>query len=251
MSLENDIQAVVQQEIRRLNRPDLFRDPMVSFSSAQDRRYAELKTIIGDWHLLPNELLPSAKTVISYCVPFTEAVANAPKETPGETYIWGEAYGVINSYFAHINERLCRFLADQGFKATPIPATHTYDPIDMKCKWSHRSAAVIAGLGTLGANRLVITKKGSAVRFCTVITSAPLTPAETQAEDRCLYHKDGSCGLCFAVCPPKALHQDGFDKFACQQVCDINGQQLAKTHALPEADTCGKCISVCPYAYIA
>lgn len=249
-TLEQQIEKKIKHEVASLNRPDLFREPLVGFSAAADPRYDELKQIIGAWHQHPKELLPDAKSVISYFVPFTKEVIKAPKNKKMATPLWGEAYLVINEGFDHINGILCTFLQEQGYSAQMIPATHTFDPKDMKSLWSHRSAAAIAHLGVFGANRLLITEKGSGGRFCTVLTSAPLEPSEATLSNPCLYLKDGSCGACFKACPINALQADHFDAFGCQARTKRNESFLHDKAVLSGADVCGKCIAACPVAYI-
>lgn len=248
--LEKAIEQLVASKVSDLNRPDLLRAPLVAFSSAHDPQYQELKKIIGPWHLNPTEILPEAESVISYFVPFTRAVVSEPKTVKDGSPLWGEAYVVINPYFADISEAISRYLTGLGHLAAAIPATHTYDPKTIECQWSHRSAANIAGLGSFGANRMLITAKGSGGRFCTVITSAKLEANEIKPESRCLSEKKGACGRCFDICPVGALLPGKFDKFLCQAVTDRNKELNSGIPILCEADTCGKCISVCPLAYI-
>lgn len=250
MSLELEIKNIIEEKVKKLGRDDLFRAPLVAFSDANDERYMELKELIGDWHKTPKEFLPEAQSIISYFVPFTKKVGVDPKTVKDGSALWSEAYQEINSYFEVINQEIKEYLESQGYLATTIKATHTYDPRDLKAAWSHRSAAVIAGLATLGANRLAITEKGSGGRFCTVITSAKLQPNQNPVEEKCLYKKNGSCGLCFKICPVGALRPDGMDKFVCQDELNKNQELLRKETDLVLADTCGKCISVCPFVYI-
>ena len=74
MSFAEDVIRVIRSSMEKIQRPDLFRKPICGFSAADDPRYKELKTVIGPWHCLPTELLPEAKTVISYYVPFIVAI---------------------------------------------------------------------------------------------------------------------------------------------------------------------------------
>lgn len=245
MNIADDIKKIIIEKTASLNRQDLLRKPLVGFSQADDIQYDQLKEKIGDWHLNPAELLKDAKTVISYFVPFTKDVAADPKKNSGGSALWGEAYAVINPYFDEINSSIIEYLNNMGYSAAAIKATHTFDPKDMQSMWSHRSAAAIAGMGKFGANRLVITEKGSAGRFCTVLTSAVIHKELNQVEERCLYNRNRTCGLCFEICPVHALMSNSFNKFACQYVCNTN--QIQDKHG---SDTCGKCISVCPLAYI-
>ena len=249
--MEQEIRALIRGQIEKLNRKDLFREPLVGFSSAADPRYDKLKELIGDWHLHPADLLPNADGIISYFIPFTKAVVEEPKTVQHGSPKWGESYVVINDYFNQINKVVLEFIEQQGYQAAVIPATHTYDPKVLQSTWSHRSAAVIAGVGAFGANRLLITEKGSGGRFCTVITSAPLKGKDGPDEVRCLYVKNGTCGLCIKICPVNALGLDGtFHKFDCQEELFKNEQLMKESINISGADTCGKCISICPAAYL-
>lgn len=245
--LEDEIAAIISDKMQQLGRDDLYRQPIVSFSAAQDKRYNRLKTIIGDWHLNPTELLPEAESVISYFVPFTKGVTQSPEEANDGAYLWAEAYEVVNEYFSVINEAVAEHLMRQCYPTKSIIVT--YDQKVLKAIWSHRSAAVISGLGTFGANGLVITDKGSSGRFGSIITSAKLRPNVNRVSDKCNYKKDGSCGLCFKICPVNALFPDRFEKFICKDKLLKNDKSLKETNDFQHVDTCGKCISICPFAY--
>ena len=248
-AMEQDIERIIVTEAVALNRPDLFRKPLVGFSAAGDGRYTQLKEIVGKWLLTPTELLPGARSIVSYFVPFTKPTVAEPKTVKNGSPLWGESYAAVNSCFDRINEAVANYLEQAGFSVKTIRATHTYDPKDMQSLWSHRSAAAIAGLGSFGANRMLITEKGSGGRFCSVITSAPLKAHQGAVRDRCLYVKNGSCGKCFKVCPVQALAPGSLNKFSCQDELNKNDREQREVTGYM-ADTCGKCISVCPLAYI-
>lgn len=248
-AIEQGIVDIIERSVEELGRPDLYRKPLVAFSSARDERYRRLKDVIGDWVRTPIEFLPTAETVISYFVPYTRGVDAAPRNEELGSPVWGEAYVVINDDFNLVNDRICRYLEDAGFDAEPVPATHTYDEKDLKSAWSHRSAAAIAGLGYFSANRMLVTEKGSGGRYCTVFTSAPLETRRNAPENRCPYLKSGKCGKCFEACPAKALRPDGFDRFACLAVLKGNQDRIERGAGIEGCDVCGKCISVCPLAY--
>lgn len=249
-TIERNLLRILQEEIDRLGRPDLFRTPLIAFSSASDARFSALHEIIGPWHKTPQELLPGAQTVISCFVPFSREVTASPLTKSTPLSLWGEAYTIINQQYDSIGSALQSYLSACGYAAYPIPSTHTYDPKDLQCYWSHRSAAAIASLGTFGANRLLITEKGSAGRFCTVLTTAPLPTRRLAPDQQCAYFETEACGLCFNACPVGALRPNDFSRFDCQEELFRNMASLHTSHGFPEADVCGKCISVCPFAYL-
>lgn len=47
-----------------------------------------------------------------------------------------------------------------------------------------------------------------------------------------------------------ALKPDGFARFVCQEELFRNMDALQASHGYPEADICGKCISICPLRYL-
>lgn len=246
-TIETQIKTMIKAKIAEAGRPDLFREPLFAVSSAQDPRYQKLKTIIGDWHSDPTDLLSEARSVISFFVPFTQAVVKSVQTQEPVSRIWGEAYVVVNSLFDQIGQRVVEYLEQQGYAGRVIAATHTFDPDTLQSMWSHRSAAAIAGLGSFGVNRMLFTEKGSAGRYCTILTTAPLEASTAPAPEYCLYHIDGSCLICLEVCPVDALSVDGLDKFAC------NAHLLKNADLLKDigfCDVCGKCVAYCPVAYI-
>lgn len=250
MSLETEIQRIIEEKFAELNRPDLIRTPIVAFSSAHDPKFRELQTIIGPWHNLPTDFLPEAESVISYFIPFTKEVALGPKNEPDGCPVWSEAYITINQHFHVVNQAVQDYLESQGYKAAQVKPPKAYDPETFHAPWSHRSAAVIAGLATLGANNLAITRKGSGGRFCSLITSAKLEPNAHPLPQMCPYITSGKCGICIRACPAGALTPNGTNKPACQAELNKNPDRLKKLNAKFIADICGKCLSVCPLVYI-
>ena len=249
VSVEQKIEGLIKDMLKAHNRDDLYREAIVGFSAADDERYDKLKEIVGPWVKNPNELLAEAKSVISYFVPFTKELANAPKNSSVVSELWAEAYVDFNAYFDIVSEAVAELLHELGFASVKIKAAKTYDPELLQSMWSHKSAAVIAGIAAFGANRTAITEKGCGGRYCSVITSAELKSDKPAIENKCLYYKNGSCGLCFKVCPAKAFTAQGFDKFACNAELKKNEQHLKQTAGI-NAGVCGKCLSVCPLVYI-
>ncbi len=112
----------------------------------------------------------------------------------------------------------------------------------------HKTVATRAGLGWMGKNNLLITPQfGSAIRFATVLTDAPLPANNEPAPCRC-----GDCRICVDACPGNAIknttwtlktdRDDLFDPEACRVAIEKRGQALGIKNG-----ACGVCIAVCPY----
>ena len=79
---------------------------------------------------------------------------------------------------------------------------------------SHKHSAMLAGLGEIGINTLLINPKyGTRLMLGSVVTNAPVKPDKPFTETVCLGSK---CLKCVAVCPVQALSPSGeIDKARC------------------------------------
>ena len=217
-----------------------YRTPLVGFASAADPRFAELPRLAGRDHLQPGDLLPGAETVVSFFLPFAPWVVEANTRHREEVAReWAVAYVETNALIGRITAHLVDLLAGQGVRAAAEPATHNFDEATLLSRWSHKSVAVIAGLGSLGLHQMVITDAGCAGRFGSLVLDAglPFTPAEPR--ERCLYFHDGSCLECVSRCPVEALDvSEPLDKERCyRHLLDVSREY----QDLGLADVCGKC----------
>lgn len=242
--MRQTITAFITDALRTNNPNGFFRDPLVGFSSASDPSYASLKTIIGDHHLLPRDILPEGKTVISFFVPFARFVSRGNR-TGEVSREWALAYIECNAFINSVAKDLIDFLAARSILAATVKSTHNFDTVTFQTAWSHKSAARISGIGTFGRNRLLITPRGCAGRCGTVITSEELQPDKIRRKELCLFYTTGKCSHCIDKCPEKALGNDAIDRTACY------ARLMATDSMYPEyetCDVCGKC-STGPCAY--
>lgn len=82
--------------------------------------------------------------------------------------------------------------------------------------WSERHTAHISGLGTFGLCDGLISPKGKAARYGSVILAARLDPTErtyTKYNEHCL--ADEGCTACIRRCPAGAITPQGHDKVKC------------------------------------
>ena len=72
-------------------------------------------------------------------------------------------------------------------------------------------AAKACGLGELGLNGKIINKEyGPFMRYCFIITDAPLECDEELMESVC-----DKCGACIEACPGHAVSEEGLDTWQC------------------------------------
>lgn len=235
-----------------------FGPPLVGFAAADDPLFKDYQTVIGAFHLTPQQWLEAAGgsaasggTVISWVLPISEA---ARVSNRAERLEPSHEWAVTRNDGEVFNNRLRRgledFLRGQGHVAVaPIlhPAWKTLnDPqVGAASTWSERHAAFAAGLGTFSLNDGLITSAGIAHRCGSVITSLQLPfTARTYSgiHDFCLYYANNTCGVCVARCPVEAITRaDGHDKAACQKYTYGELQPRLKERYRVDICGCGLC----------
>ncbi len=216
----------------------MYGRPLVGVSSAQDEIYKKYKNpaIVGENHMLPSEWMESAKSVISIFNPFTQHIknSNAGGGMPSCAWLHGRIEG--QAYVAAAAQALAAYLRSNGAEAM-VPAADerftVYREPKIYSNWSERHAAYCAGLGTFSLNRAVITKKGIAGRFCSVITDIEL--AADEREYAGLYDNCSLCGACRRACPADAINKNGKVHVPCFTFLKKVNKQY------PSYYGCGKC----------
>ena len=226
-----------------------WRNPVIGVASAENPLFAKLKEIVSPGHALPDDLIPGARSVIAYFVPFAEGIVRSNVHGEESSAEWMAAYADTNMMLTDLNQHLCEVLGAAGYRASNLPPTYNYDPVNLCSDWSHRSVAYIAGVGTFGINHMLITEAGCCGRIGSVVTDLELEPTPMLEEELCLFKRDGSCGACTKRCVADALAIDAgiaiFDKHAC------NAQIYEKVYPrrqVPGGDSCGKCMVGVPCA---
>jgi len=222
--------------------------PLVGFADAGDPLFEQLKTAVRPSHSLPGDLLPGARTVIAYFLPFDRAVCRENHHGEYASETWAAAYVETNQLIAEINGRLNDALESEGLRGTRLPATHNFDEETLMSDWSHKHAAYIAGLGDFGRHHMLITDRGCCGRLGSVVTDAVIAPTPREDRVRCLFKHDGSCRACEARCPTGALADPPFDRRACYGRLMENAR-LHDHLGLGLADVCGKCAAVVPCSF--
>lgn len=199
----------------------LFDAPILKIGAADDPLFDELKRedIVGPWHRSPKEWMENAKSVIALFFPFTEAVRASNRVcTTLASEEWMQAR-IEGQFFQNaFLKALAAALEQQGVAAHVPgldPAFRTINegkPIDgygtapmghYSSYWSERHVSYVCGLGTFCLSRGLISEKGVAGRYSTLLTDLPLAPDArpyTGVYDYCT-----NCGVCAARCPAGAI----------------------------------------------
>ncbi len=216
----------------------MYERPLVGVSSAQDEMYEKYihPDIVGENYMPPSQWLDGARSVISIFNPFTQHIkdSNAGGDMPSYEWLHGRIEG--EAYVVAAAQALAESLRSKGAQAMVPGADErftVYTQPKFYSNWSERHAAYIAGLGTFSLNRAVITQKGIAGRFCSVITDIELTTDERKYAG--LYDNCSLCGACRRACPADTINKHGKAHMPCYTFIE----KVKAQH--PPWYGCGKC----------
>ncbi len=225
-----------------------YREPIIGFIAADDPGFANLSKLTEYDHLLPEDLLPGARSVICFYLPFAPEIAYANTlEKEQVAREWAVAYHETNLLIGEIAGSLRDGLMQYGVRSAAEPATGNFDESDLRSHWSHKSIAVLAGIGSFGLHQLVITDAGCTGRFGSVVIDAALPVAKPERKERCQYYELGTCLDCIIGCPVNAIYEDElFNRRACWKQCLKNAKDFLDLGG--KVNICGKCAVVGPCA---
>ncbi len=223
-----------------------YREPLFGYAKADDPLFPKLKDIVGSDHLLPHNILPGARSVASFFLPFKKEISQNNRHGQLATREWAEVYIKTNQLIETMTNTLKSSLAAQNVGIESQPPTYFFDVDLLTAIWSHKHVAYICGLGLFGQNHLLITPKGCNGRFGTIILDIDLEPSpRPEQTHQCRYHSYG-CHYCQEICPVKALNEPVFKRQLCYQQCLLNDQTY---NDLGSCEVCGKCATG-PCGYI-
>lgn len=233
----------------------VFDTPLIGICDANDPLFQTFRdpSVIGPWHMTPDEWLLGAKSVISFFFPFSEAVRRTNRGTEiSFPWLYGriEGQALIN----RLMKELMEYFHDEGAAAV-VPSIdprfqavqegkgiNGYEEITdhtFGSRWSERHAAYASGLGTFGLSKGLITKKGVAGRFASIITDEALTPDERPYSG--IYDYCTKCGACIKRCPVQAISlEHGKDHMICSPWLDETKRRFAPRYG------CGLCQTAVP-----
>ena len=216
-----------------------------------DSRFEQLPRIAADDHILPTDLLPGARSVIVFYIPFVKELVKENRKGDLPCRNWGLAYVQTNDLIGRLTKALGDLLAEHGFKSGLTPATHNFDEAKLMARWSHKHLAHLAGLGRFGIHHMMITPVGCTGRMGSLVSDAELGdhPLITTSE-ACLLKAGKECGQCIKACPVEALSEEGFERRVCWDRLNDNRRKLDYFDDLPDSThVCSKCVALMPCSF--
>jgi len=175
----------------------------------------------------PEDVMPDMRSVIIHITALKHTVG---RYRPGGW--WNNRYEHVRA----VNKAISAFLSELGHK-TVCPSPWGHNRRTLMPKLQFKPLAVLAGMGWMGKNNLVIHPIfGPRIVIGVVLTDAQIERTRRpRLENGC-----GDCDACLHVCPIGALRPDGsFDRlrcyhrrrildkpcrFVCMRVCPIGAE---------------------------
>ena len=192
-----------------------------------------------------NEAHEMLTNLISIVVPLSKAVTQEIDKAPTHSYF--HHYRTVNAFIDSTLFRIGRLLEENGYLYIPIPASQSVNinGCQYNGRYSHKKAARLSGMGTIGKNSLFIHKTlGPAVRLGTLLTDCDFGENPPLEENSCL-----NCNECVKACPAMAikggeykegvLREEIFDPKACSDY-----MKSAFSH-IGRGAVCGICMKAC------
>ncbi len=196
----------------------------------------------------PKDLLPSARCVV---VGALQQLPSVVKTLPENRFSYNQQHHVLNRRLDEVGFSLAKFLQREGYEGLHIAVEGYYEIRQILGYFSHRHAAVMAGLGEIGINNLLVTPEfGSQVRLITVITDAPLKGNPRLEKNPCHEWQKVCHKQCVTLCPGECLSPDGrLNKIKCRFYhYQVFGSNLYGKYifSLDRGNlACGMCVKAC------
>jgi epoxyqueuosine reductase len=250
----------------------IWDEPLVGFADGHDPLIEELKTVIGDFHYSPTEVLQhyidgtgwhdahglAHVSVISWILPIAAATRESNRrEEVVHSPMWNTTRVQGHEFILRLSRHIACLIEDMGYIGVVPELCAWWNTVDLPSglasNWSQRHYAYAAGLGTFSLNDGFITPKGIAVRVGSLVCNLPVEATPRLYDGvyaNCLYYAEGSCSACMERCPAGAIGEKGHDKITCSEYLESMRERLKElgrdTDYGPIVHGCGLCQTKVP-----
>ncbi len=185
--------------------------------------------------LLRPETSSKFPAAIALGLRLADAVLEDIQSQPTQLYF--HHYRQVNAFLDWAALQTAQWIQGRGFQALPIAASQIIDWEKQLAHVSHKKVGLLAGLGWIGRNNLLVNPDlGARFRLVTVLTDMPVDLDRPQ-ELNC-----GSCRRCLRVCPAGAIKEkaEEFDHLACYEKL-----KEFRRAGLVGQFICGVCVKAC------
>jgi len=186
----------------------------------------------------PCDIYPDCRSVVVFAARFPLSTLRAKTNAP-YTLVRDKMADKVDWISLHVSSEL----ESESLVSVPIPSAEPYEYWDAGRNHgggilSLRHAGVLAGLGVLGKNTLLMNE-----RFGNMIwLGAILLPIDLESDPVASYEScDSECTLCIDSCPQHALDGISIDQKLCRE------RSISYAHGGGWVLSCNICLEVCPY----
>lgn len=203
---------------------------------------AEGASEVGYSTITPPPEYSALSSAITIVLRLSDAVIDSVAKGPNHTYF--HHYRTVNAYLDRLALRAGLFLTQAGGRYVCVPASQSIEAFSGL--FSHKEAAVKAGLGTIGKSALFLSERfGPRVRLATVLTDLDVSAGFRPLPE---HSPCENCNICTKACPAMAISGKSFavgglhmiDRNACSTHMKQAYQKIGR------GVVCGICVSVCP-----
>jgi len=153
----------------------------------------------------PEKLLPNFRSVIAFGIAMNRGALEAwfSKNSRRPLILQDRlATGELDRISLHLS----RILEREGYKSVFVSQNGYYNVMRGRPDFSHKHAAMAAGLGRLGlSSNFVHTRYGASVHISSVITEAELSPDPMVSDED---NPCNGCKTCLEICPEQAMNRE-------------------------------------------
>lgn len=183
---------------------------------------------------------------VSIVVRLSPAIVDEITDEPTHTYF--NHYRSVNALIDQLLLKAGLFLQKHGYRYITVAASQSVnkDGWNYRGRYSHKEAARLAGLGSIGKNSMFFHKDfGCSVRLGTLFTDC-----EFELPREIMTCSCGECHLCRDACPANAIsgkrwevgvpREEMFDPEKCSNFMKQKFKHIGR------GAVCGICMKVCP-----